>query len=82
MREAVRSLSIASRLRLVIALGAVGLVLLAVQAYRVVASRMLAERETKLRAAVEHNTVDALIENWRKDATRFDGLVAPYRIYR
>jgi uncharacterized protein YbbC (DUF1343 family) len=36
----------------------------------------------KLRAAVEHNTVDALIENWRKDATRFDGLVAPYRIYR
>jgi methyl-accepting chemotaxis protein len=64
MREAVRSLSIASRLRLVIALGAVGLVLLAVQAYRVVASRMLAERETKLRAAVE--TVHGMLGTYAK----------------
>jgi uncharacterized protein YbbC (DUF1343 family) len=36
----------------------------------------------KLRSAVEQNTVDALIADWRADAERFDRLVAPYRIYR
>jgi methyl-accepting chemotaxis protein len=64
MLEAVRNLSIASRLRLVIAAGAVGLLLLAVQAYRVVASRMLAEREAKVRAAVE--TVHGVLATYAK----------------
>ena len=53
MIQHLRNLSIAARLRLVIAAGAVGLVLLAWQSYRVVAARMLAEREAKVRAVVE-----------------------------
>jgi len=35
----------------------------------------------KLRAAVEQNTVDALITDWREQAKRFSELVQPYRIY-
>jgi uncharacterized protein YbbC (DUF1343 family) len=35
----------------------------------------------KLRAAVEQNTVDALITDWRAQAKRFGELVEPYRIY-
>jgi uncharacterized protein YbbC (DUF1343 family) len=35
----------------------------------------------KLRAAVEQNTVDALIDEWRKDAVRFGSLVKPYLLY-
>ena len=35
----------------------------------------------KLRAAVEQNTVDALIAAWREDSDRFSRLVAAYRIY-
>ena len=53
MIQGFRNLSIASRMRLAIAVGGVGLVLLAAQAYRVVAARMLEERQTKVRAAVE-----------------------------
>jgi uncharacterized protein YbbC (DUF1343 family) len=35
----------------------------------------------KLRTAVEQNTIDALIADWRADTERFDRLVGPYRIY-
>jgi uncharacterized protein YbbC (DUF1343 family) len=35
----------------------------------------------RLRAAVEQNTVDALIKEWDADAARFSGLVRPYLIY-
>src|SRR6266511_1653435 len=61
-----RRLTIATRLRLSIAVGAVGLALLAVQAYRVVASRMREEREAKLRAVVE--TVDGVLAAYAKVA--------------
>jgi methyl-accepting chemotaxis protein len=67
MLEAVRNLSISSRLRLVIAVGALGLALLAVQAYRVVSARMLAEREAKVRAAVE--TVHGVLGSYARLAT-------------
>ena len=36
----------------------------------------------KLRAAVEQNTVDALIKEWNADAARFAESVKPYLIYR
>jgi len=36
----------------------------------------------KLRAAVEGNTVDALLKEWNADATKFAALVKPYLIYR
>ena len=36
----------------------------------------------KLRAAVEGNTVDALLREWDADAKRFEQLVKPYLIYR
>ena len=36
----------------------------------------------KLRAAVEQNTVDALIKEWRADAAKFASQTAPYHIYR
>jgi uncharacterized protein YbbC (DUF1343 family) len=36
----------------------------------------------KLRAAVEQNTVDALIAQWNADAARFAEQVKPYLIYR
>ena len=36
----------------------------------------------KLRAAVEQNTIDALIREWDGDAARFAGLVKPYLLYR
>jgi uncharacterized protein YbbC (DUF1343 family) len=36
----------------------------------------------KLRAAVEQNTVDALIKEWDADAARFADHVRPYLIYR
>jgi len=36
----------------------------------------------KLRAAVEQNTVDALIGQWDADAARFAGMVRAYLIYR
>jgi uncharacterized protein YbbC (DUF1343 family) len=36
----------------------------------------------KLRAAVEQNTVDALIRDWDADAVKFAGMVKPYLIYR
>jgi len=36
----------------------------------------------KLRAAVEQNTVDALIKNWDADAVRFAEKVKPYLIYK
>ena len=35
----------------------------------------------KLRAAVEGNTVDALLKEWNADATKFAALVKPYLIY-
>jgi methyl-accepting chemotaxis protein len=53
MRLALANLSISSKLRLVLAAGAVGLALLAAQSVRVVEDRMLAEREAKIRAVVE-----------------------------
>ncbi|HEX9307131.1 MAG TPA: methyl-accepting chemotaxis protein [Anaeromyxobacter sp.] len=62
----VRNITIRTRLRLSIAVGAVGLALLAVQAYRVVASRMREEREAKLRAVVE--TVDGVLAAYAKVA--------------
>lgn len=36
----------------------------------------------KLRAAVEQNTVDALIKDWDADAAKFSAQVKPYLIYR
>src|SRR4029079_175925 len=36
----------------------------------------------KLRAAVEQNTVDALIRRWSADAARFAAMVKPFLIYR
>ena len=36
----------------------------------------------KLRAAVEGNTVDALIKEWNADAAKFARQVRPYQIYR
>ena len=36
----------------------------------------------KLRAAVEQNTVDALIKDWNADAARFAEKVKPYLIYK
>ena len=53
MIQRLRNLSIAARLRLVIAAGAIGLVVVAWQSYRVVSARMLAEREAKVRAVVD-----------------------------
>jgi methyl-accepting chemotaxis protein len=53
MRRRLANLSIAAKLRLVLVAGALGLALLAVQSIRVLEARMLAEREAKIRAAVE-----------------------------
>ena len=64
MLQRFRNLSLAARLRLVIAAGAVGLVLLSVQSYRVVAARMLAEREAKVRAVVD--SADAILVMYAK----------------
>jgi uncharacterized protein YbbC (DUF1343 family) len=36
----------------------------------------------KLRAAVEQNTVDALIKEWNRDAARFADAVKPYLLYK
>jgi uncharacterized protein YbbC (DUF1343 family) len=36
----------------------------------------------QLRAAVEQNTVDALIARWDTDAKRFGEMIAPYLLYR
>jgi uncharacterized protein YbbC (DUF1343 family) len=36
----------------------------------------------KLRAAVEGNTVDALLKEWSADAAKFGQMVKPYLIYR
>ncbi len=36
----------------------------------------------KLKAAVEANTIDALIAEWNADAARFSAMVEPYRLYR
>ena len=36
----------------------------------------------KLRAAVERDSVDALIREWDADAARFAGMVRPFLIYR
>jgi uncharacterized protein YbbC (DUF1343 family) len=36
----------------------------------------------KLRAAVERNTIDALLKDWNADAARFASQVRPYLIYR
>jgi len=36
----------------------------------------------KLKAAVEQNTVDALIKEWDADAARFSSMVKPYLLYR
>ncbi len=71
MIQRLRNVSITSRLVLALAAGGLGLVLLAAQAYRVVASRMLAERQTKVRAAVE--TVDGVLAGFQKLAA--DGRV-------
>ncbi|MDB4879843.1 MAG: hypothetical protein JWL60_1289 [Gemmatimonadetes bacterium] len=35
----------------------------------------------RLRAAVERNTVDALLREWDADAVRFEGMVRPYLLY-
>jgi len=45
--------TVKARLRLLFAVGAIGLVILGWQSFRVVAARMLQEREAKLRAVVE-----------------------------
>jgi methyl-accepting chemotaxis protein len=55
------TLTISAKLRLMIAAGAAGLALLAWQSDRVLGVRMLAERETKVRAAVE--TVHGILEH-------------------
>jgi methyl-accepting chemotaxis protein len=65
--------TIKTRLRLITAVGAVGLALLAVQAYRVVASRMLQERESKVRAVVE--TVNGVLT--RYDRLAHEGRMTP-----
>lgn len=36
----------------------------------------------RLRAAVEQNTVDALLREWESDAVRFEAMVRPYLLYR
>ncbi|MDB4917452.1 MAG: hypothetical protein JWM95_5096 [Gemmatimonadetes bacterium] len=36
----------------------------------------------KVRAAVEGNTVDALVTEWNADAVRFEGMVRGYRLYK
>ena len=36
----------------------------------------------RLRAAVEQNTVDALLRSWNRDAAAFAARVKPYRIYK
>jgi methyl-accepting chemotaxis protein len=57
-------LTIAARLWIVIAAGGLGLSFLAVQAFRVVASRMLEERQTKVRAVVD--TVHGVLETYHR----------------
>ena len=64
MMRRIRKLTISSRLKIVVAAGAVGLVLLAWQSLRVVAARMLQEREAKVRAVVE--AVDGVLESYAK----------------
>jgi methyl-accepting chemotaxis protein len=53
MRRPFSALTIAGKIRLVLAAGGVGLALLAWQSVRVLEARMLEEREAKIRAAVE-----------------------------
>jgi methyl-accepting chemotaxis protein len=60
MKLGYRHLTISARLRIVIGAGAVGLGLLAVQSFRVVAARMLEERQAKVRAVVD--TVHGVLE--------------------
>jgi methyl-accepting chemotaxis protein len=67
MKLGYRQLTISARLRLVMAVGALGLALLAVQSFRVVAARMLQEREAKVRAVVE--TVHGVLAAYGKLAT-------------
>jgi methyl-accepting chemotaxis protein len=59
MLQRLADLSLQWRLRLALLAGGVGLVLLALQSYRVVSGRMLAEREAKVKAVVE--TVDGVL---------------------
>jgi methyl-accepting chemotaxis protein len=67
MVQRFRNLSLLWRLRLALIAGAVGLALLALQSYRVVAARMLSEREAKIRAVVE--TVDGVLGAYAKLAS-------------
>ncbi|WP_408629681.1 cache domain-containing protein [Anaeromyxobacter oryzisoli] len=53
MREFIRGLSVATKLRILVGAGAVGLGLLAWQSVRVLETRMLDERQAKVRATVE-----------------------------
>jgi methyl-accepting chemotaxis protein len=64
MMHRFRNLSIGWRLRIALSAGGLGLVLLAAQAYRVVAARMLEERQAKVRAAVE--SVEGVLESHRR----------------
>ena len=67
MLDRLRSLSLIWRLRLALLAGGVGLALLALESYRVVSARMLAEREAKVRAVVE--TVDGVLSAYARLAT-------------
>jgi methyl-accepting chemotaxis protein len=64
MRERLHNLSIVARLWLVIGVGAIGALVLAYGSFRVVASRMLRERETKVRAVVE--TADGVLATYAR----------------
>jgi methyl-accepting chemotaxis protein len=63
MRRLVRDLGIRAKLLVVLAAGAAGLALLALQSVRVLEARVLAEREAKIRAAVE--TVHATLVHYQ-----------------
>ncbi len=64
MRDRIQNLSIAGRLWLALGVGAIGVTLLAWQAFRVVSARMLEEREAKVRAVVE--TADGVLTTYAK----------------
>jgi methyl-accepting chemotaxis protein len=64
MKVGYRHLTITWRLRLVMAVGGLGLGILAWQSFRVVASRMLQEREAKVRAVVE--TVHGVLASYHR----------------
>jgi methyl-accepting chemotaxis protein len=64
MRQRIQNLSIAGRLWIALGVGAVGAAALAWQGIRVVSTRMLEEREAKIRAVVE--TADGVLVTYAK----------------